>query len=66
MPRKLFLSFLALLFALPVVAQIAPIRIPVTRPVATNPDDQLRQIAKERNWRILDLWKTSDDTAHLP
>ncbi len=38
----------------------------VTRPVATNPDDQLRQIAKERNWRILDLWKTSDDTAHLP
>ncbi len=30
----------------------------VTHPVATNPDDRLRQIARERNWRILDLWKT--------
>ena len=28
----------------------------VAHPVATNPDDALRQIARERNWRILDLW----------
>ena len=26
-------------------------------PVATNPDDQLRQIATERNWHILDLFQ---------
>lgn len=37
MPRKLFLSLLALLFALPVVAQVAPIRIPVIQPVGVEP-----------------------------
>lgn len=26
-------------------------------PVATNPDDQLRQIATERNWHIMDLFQ---------
>jgi HAD superfamily hydrolase (TIGR01490 family) len=34
-----------------------PLLEKVADPVATNPDDHLRQIAKERNWRILDLWK---------
>lgn len=28
----------------------------VTHPVATNPDDRLRAIAKQRGWRILDLF----------
>lgn len=28
----------------------------VTHPVATNPDEQLRTIARERGWRILDLF----------
>jgi len=28
----------------------------VTHPVATNPDDRLRLIAKERGWRILELF----------
>jgi len=28
----------------------------VTHPVATNPDERLRAIAKERGWRILDLF----------
>ncbi|WP_424194193.1 HAD family hydrolase [Ampullimonas aquatilis] len=28
----------------------------VTHPVATNPDDQLRQIAQQKNWRILELF----------
>ena len=37
MPRKLLLSMLALLFALPVVAQIAPIRLPVMQPVTVEP-----------------------------
>ena len=37
MPRKLFLSMLALLVALPVAAQIAPIRLPVMRPVTVEP-----------------------------
>jgi HAD superfamily hydrolase (TIGR01490 family) len=27
------------------------------RPVATNPDAALRQIAQQRGWRILDLWQ---------
>ena len=35
-----------------------PLLEKVAHPVATNPDDTLRQIAKERKWRILDLWKT--------
>ena len=29
----------------------------VDRPVATNPDDRLRAIARERGWRILDLFQ---------
>jgi HAD superfamily hydrolase (TIGR01490 family) len=29
----------------------------VDHPVATNPDDRLRAIARERGWRILDLFK---------
>jgi HAD superfamily hydrolase (TIGR01490 family) len=29
----------------------------VTHPVATNPDTRLRAIAKDRGWRILDLWQ---------
>ena len=38
MPRKLFLSLLALLVVAPALAQIAPIRIPVMRPpVAVEP-----------------------------
>ena len=37
MPRKLFLSMLALLVALPVAAQIAPIRLPVMQPVTVEP-----------------------------
>jgi phosphoserine phosphatase len=28
----------------------------VTHPVATNPDDQLRSLAAQRGWRILDLF----------
>jgi HAD superfamily hydrolase (TIGR01490 family) len=28
----------------------------VAHPVATNPDPRLREIARERGWRILDLW----------
>jgi phosphoserine phosphatase len=28
----------------------------VTHPVATNPDDRLRAIAVQRQWRILDLF----------
>jgi phosphoserine phosphatase len=27
----------------------------VSHPIATNPDNQLRQIAEERGWDILDL-----------
>jgi phosphoserine phosphatase len=27
-----------------------------THPVATNPDERLRQLATERGWRILDLF----------
>ncbi len=29
-----------------------------TYPVATNPDDQLRQLATQRGWRILDLFQS--------
>jgi len=31
----------------------------VTHPVATNPDDKLREMAQSRNWRIIDLFKTT-------
>lgn len=37
MPRKLLLSLLALVLVAPVVAQVAPIRIPVMRPVTVEP-----------------------------
>jgi phosphoserine phosphatase len=30
----------------------------VTHPVATNPDDRLRAIAVQRQWRILDLFQS--------
>ena len=33
-----------------------PLLEKVTHPVATNPDDRLRAIARERGWRILDLF----------
>ena len=33
-----------------------PLLEKVTHPVATNPDDRLRQLATERGWRILDLF----------
>jgi phosphoserine phosphatase len=29
----------------------------VTHPVATNPDDRLRALAVQRQWRILDLFE---------
>jgi len=29
----------------------------VRRPVATNPDARLRQVASERGWRILELFE---------
>ena len=28
----------------------------VTHPVATNPQDKLREIAQDKNWKILDLF----------
>ena len=28
----------------------------VTHPVATNPQDALRQIAQDKNWKVLDLF----------
>jgi HAD superfamily hydrolase (TIGR01490 family) len=34
-----------------------PLMEKVAHPVATNPDARLREIAQQRNWRILDLWK---------
>jgi HAD superfamily hydrolase (TIGR01490 family) len=34
-----------------------PLMEKVAHPVATNPDDRLRKVAVERNWRILELWK---------
>jgi HAD superfamily hydrolase (TIGR01490 family) len=34
-----------------------PLLEAVDHPVATNPDDQLRAIADQRGWRILDLFK---------
>lgn len=33
-----------------------PLLEQVTHPIATNPDDRLRQLAKERAWPILDLF----------
>lgn len=33
-----------------------PLLEKATHPVATNPDDRLRQLAAERGWRILDLF----------
>ena len=33
-----------------------PLLDKATYPVATNPDDRLRALAKERGWRILDLF----------
>ena len=33
-----------------------PLLDKVTHPVATNPDDRLRQLATERGWRILELF----------
>ena len=33
-----------------------PLLEKATVPVATNPDDRLRQLATERGWRILDLF----------
>ena len=34
-----------------------PLLEKVNHPVATNPDERLRQLATERGWRILDLFK---------
>jgi HAD superfamily hydrolase (TIGR01490 family) len=34
----------------------------VTDPVATNPDDQLQQVAQQRGWQILRLFDTTDGT----
>ena len=34
-----------------------PLLEKANNPVATNPDDQLRQIATERNWHIMDLFQ---------
>ena len=34
-----------------------PLLDKVAHPVATNPDDRLRALAKERGWRILDLFE---------
>lgn len=34
-----------------------PLLEAVDQPVATNPDDRLRAIARERDWRILDLFR---------
>ena len=28
----------------------------VDHPIATNPDEQLREVARQRGWRILELW----------
>lgn len=33
-----------------------PLMEDVSHPIATNPSDRLRQIAKERNWQIIDLF----------
>ena len=34
-----------------------PLMEVVSDPVATNPSDRLRQIALERNWKIIDLFE---------
>jgi HAD superfamily hydrolase (TIGR01490 family) len=36
-----------------------PLLEKVTHPVATNPDDRLRELARQRGWRILDLFHST-------
>ncbi len=38
-----------------------PLMEAVTHPIATNPSPALRQVAQQRNWKILDLFKDMQD-----
>jgi HAD superfamily hydrolase (TIGR01490 family) len=40
-------------------ANDVPLLEEVSDPVATNPDDTLRHLATQRNWRIMDLFRSS-------